>query len=262
MNTIINKSQAAASEVLEPLEALEVAMTASSIDDAWQKMGGKFEKAGFTSCALAIARRSVEAPIGHPDTRFWGSFVSERFQEVMAALPAVQKSSPPLMQLRSTARPIAFFGDSEEFRSSNPDISKYNEIISGFGIKGRAIIPFHAPASDCLMAIGWWNFESAEESKALWAKLGGLFSLSATYFCQGILDNFTPLAQPTEALSSRERECLLWVATGKRTGEIAQLLNLADATVNEYLTRAMKKLGARTRSEACAKAVIMGILTP
>ncbi len=247
---------------LEPLEALEIAMTASSIDSAWDAMSEKFTKAGFSGCSFGIARRSIEAPVGHPDTRFWGTFVSEKFLKVMASLPSVQKISPPLNQIRNTARPVAYFGDAESSEATGEDAKTYNEIIKTFGIKGRAMIPFHAPAADCLMMVSWWDFDCAEKSKVLWGKSGGLFSLSATYFCQGILDNFTPLAQPTEALSSRERECLLWVATGKRTGEIAQLLNLADATVNEYLTRAMKKLGARTRSEACAKAVIMGILTP
>ncbi len=65
-----------------------------------------------------------------------------------------------------------------------------------------------------------------------------------------------------EALSERERECLLWLARGLRNREIADRLNIAIVTVDLHLKRARTKLGAATRDEALAKAVVSGEIVP
>lgn len=53
-----------------------------------------------------------------------------------------------------------------------------------------------------------------------------------------------------DALSARERECLLWSALGKQTKEIAKILSITPDTVNEHIASAMKKLDARSRAHA------------
>lgn len=56
-------------------------------------------------------------------------------------------------------------------------------------------------------------------------------------------------------LTSRERECLSWLTAGLRNKEIATRLGIQPVTVELHLTNARRKLGARTREEAVAKAV-------
>lgn len=63
-------------------------------------------------------------------------------------------------------------------------------------------------------------------------------------------------------LSPRERECLLWLSKGMRTKEISDKLNLADATVLFHLNNAKAKLGAETREQAVARAVVLGLIAP
>jgi DNA-binding CsgD family transcriptional regulator len=53
-----------------------------------------------------------------------------------------------------------------------------------------------------------------------------------------------------DALSARERDCLLWSALGKQTKQIAKILSIAPDTVNEYIASAMKKLDASSRAHA------------
>lgn len=65
-----------------------------------------------------------------------------------------------------------------------------------------------------------------------------------------------------QKLSDREQECLTWSAIGCTTKEIADTLNLADATVNEYFNSAMHKLGANTRTQACARAFLLKLISP
>jgi DNA-binding CsgD family transcriptional regulator len=69
-------------------------------------------------------------------------------------------------------------------------------------------------------------------------------------------------ADISEKLSERERECLLWLARGLRTREIADRLNLAAVTVDLHLKRIRTKLGAATREEALAKAILSGEIVP
>ena len=66
----------------------------------------------------------------------------------------------------------------------------------------------------------------------------------------------------TRELSPRERECLLHLAAGLRTKEISDRLNLSDATVAFHIQNAKRKLGADTREQAVARAVVLGVITP
>jgi LuxR family quorum sensing-dependent transcriptional regulator len=56
-------------------------------------------------------------------------------------------------------------------------------------------------------------------------------------------------------LTLREREVLAWSAQGKSAWEIGEILNLAKRTVDEHAKTAMRKLGARTRTQAVAIAI-------
>lgn len=59
----------------------------------------------------------------------------------------------------------------------------------------------------------------------------------------------------TPRLTRRERECLVWVASGKTDWEISQILNIAEQTVHEYVQNALVKLNATTRAQAVAVAI-------
>jgi DNA-binding CsgD family transcriptional regulator len=67
---------------------------------------------------------------------------------------------------------------------------------------------------------------------------------------------------PLPRLSPRERECLLWLLAGLRNDRIAERLGLSRATVDLHLARARRRLGARTREQAIAKALTLGLLQP
>src|SRR5713101_1855751 len=55
-------------------------------------------------------------------------------------------------------------------------------------------------------------------------------------------------------LNDREIETLTWVARGKTSAEIAQILGLTKRTVDFHLDNARTKLGAATRTQAVVKA--------
>jgi RNA polymerase sigma factor (sigma-70 family) len=65
-----------------------------------------------------------------------------------------------------------------------------------------------------------------------------------------------------ETLSRRERQVLELVAAGKTSKEIAETLQISEPTVKWHVSRAARKLGARSRAEAVAVAVARGYIRP
>jgi LuxR family transcriptional activator of conjugal transfer of Ti plasmids len=61
-----------------------------------------------------------------------------------------------------------------------------------------------------------------------------------------------PLTSPRKVLSPREAQCLSWSSKGLRAAEIAELLNVATRSVQDYLDHAREKLDATTLPHAVA----------
>jgi DNA-binding CsgD family transcriptional regulator len=107
-----------------------------------------------------------------------------------------------------------------------------------------------------------WNIGSSmsrAEVEAVRIEQGPVLRLVAMYAHERLRD-----APGDEApvLSPRERECLTWLMQGERTKDIAQRLGLSAVAVDLYVRNARRKLGARTREQAVAKAILLGVLKP
>jgi len=63
-------------------------------------------------------------------------------------------------------------------------------------------------------------------------------------------------------LNDREIEVLTWVARGRTSAEVADVIGLSTRTVNFHLDNARIKLGAATRTEAAIKAAIGKLIEP
>jgi DNA-binding NarL/FixJ family response regulator len=64
----------------------------------------------------------------------------------------------------------------------------------------------------------------------------------------------------TEPLTPREYEVLRLVAEGLHNQEIADALVVSSKTIEEHVTHLLRKLGARSRTEAIRKAQLHGLL--
>lgn len=62
-------------------------------------------------------------------------------------------------------------------------------------------------------------------------------------------------AQP---LSIRERDCMVYAASGFRTARMAERMKVSEVTVEMHLRSARKKLRAQTTAQAIARAMIFG----
>ncbi|MGA0608354.1 LuxR C-terminal-related transcriptional regulator [Phenylobacterium sp. VNQ135] len=68
------------------------------------------------------------------------------------------------------------------------------------------------------------------------------------------------LDRPVRSLSARQLDCLRLVADGLSSPEIARRLSLSPRTVDEYLGAACGRLGVRTRVQAVATAIRLGLI--
>jgi DNA-binding response OmpR family regulator len=72
----------------------------------------------------------------------------------------------------------------------------------------------------------------------------------------------TGLWPKTPELNEREVEILTWVARGKTSVEIAQIIGLTKRTIDFHIDNAREKLGAATRTEAVIKAAGGRLIEP
>ncbi|UUZ50690.1 autoinducer binding domain-containing protein [Massilia sp. B-10] len=67
-------------------------------------------------------------------------------------------------------------------------------------------------------------------------------------------------AEPPIRLTAREIEVLRWTADGKTSGEIGQIMDISERTVNFHINNSLEKLGSNNKTSAVIKAAIMRLL--
>jgi DNA-binding NarL/FixJ family response regulator len=112
------------------------------------------------------------------------------------------------------------------------------------------------------------NTERAELVHAVRVVAGGeaLLSPSATSrliaeFCSQPQPQ-VPTPEQLDELTAREREVMALVAAGLRNDEIAERFVISPATVKTHVSRALRKLHARDRSQLVAIAYQLGLVDP
>lgn len=68
------------------------------------------------------------------------------------------------------------------------------------------------------------------------------------------------LPELSTKLTDREIAVLRWTAEGKTSAEIAEVLHIAERTVNYHLTNTMVKLNAANKTAAAIRAALLGLL--
>lgn len=63
-------------------------------------------------------------------------------------------------------------------------------------------------------------------------------------------------------LTGREKEVLTWVANGKTTWEISEILCIGETTTLTHVENAKRKLNAPSRTQAVVKAICLGLISP
>ena len=70
----------------------------------------------------------------------------------------------------------------------------------------------------------------------------------------------SPINQPSEQLSHREKEVLFWLVQGAYNKEIAEQLYISVATVKAHLTNIFLKLQVESRAQAIVRAIKLNLV--
>jgi LuxR family transcriptional regulator len=87
-----------------------------------------------------------------------------------------------------------------------------------------------------------------------------LWLVQALHLCMGRI--VAPKLLPAIAveLSPREADVLRWTGEGKTSGEVADILNVTERTVNFHISKAIAKLNVVNKTAAVLRAAMLGLL--
>ncbi|MEJ0078590.1 MAG: LuxR family transcriptional regulator [Alphaproteobacteria bacterium] len=131
------------------------------------------------------------------------------------------------------------------------------EGVTSYGLRNGFIQPVHGPGGYfALVSIA--TREREVDLHPRWRMSLQMLSLCAHERASS-LAGIGKSVVTGETLTTRELECLRWVANGKADCDIADILSISATTVKFHVDGARRKLGARTRAQAIARLVLSGL---
>jgi DNA-binding CsgD family transcriptional regulator len=131
------------------------------------------------------------------------------------------------------------------------------------GLRSALCVPLTSPLNP-FAPVGGITLGSSlgeEAFKRVMQEHGATLASIAHVFHHASIRQLWHARDGNKLLTARERDCVRYLAEGKRQDGIAQALGLARVTVEMHLRAARQKLGAQTLNEAVAKALVLGEIT-
>ncbi len=129
-----------------------------------------------------------------------------------------------------------------------------------FGLHSGVTVPLTPPTGQTAF------FSLVSSDPALGAEELGNMLPAAGIFSNYLFDAYMRIDRidnpKVQELTARELECVFWACEGKTAWEMAQIVGVAERTINFHLTSVIRKLGAANRQHAVAKAVMYGLVKP
>lgn len=247
---------------LDSLELLDCLEGAADQADAHTVFQGMLTANGFGEgfCMADVSIECRRALVEHHETmdRF-GSHVSGSFFPDIAERMSRHRHDPVTAELRKSARPWV---KNAEVDCDTTGLGYFADITLDHGLSGAALFPVHDAGGSYAIYGLYTPRQAPEVYTALCDHLAEI-NLAILCFHNACHARFANSdAEPPTCLAPRERECLLWVAAGLKSKQIAYRLDLSTHTVNEAIASAMRKLGANSRAEAVAKAIVAKLIAP
>ena len=219
----------------------------AELNDAFRPL---INSLGFSFFACVESEAAAPEPglnilFGEPDVAFYDYYKEAGLADV----------DPCLRHMLSSAEP-AFLTDLPCVRNDEPDLHFLAQFRK-FGHIDCFICPIHLPEGRVRAVIMPSRFGrvQADVTVAAGALAMGFHAAGAKLLRR------TTLAKPSTAtLRPRQLECLYWAQQGKSSADTGRILGISPRTVDEHIGHACRALGVRTRIQAVARAVMLGIL--
>lgn len=213
------------------------------LDDACDRLG--FDYAAYVGTNPIDG--SVHAYVNYPEA--WKSHYRDAgFHLIDPALSMASRSIAPVDWRRVQGHPNfrRVFRDAHDF---------------GIGKLG-VTIPVRGPYGDIGMLSVTRDCDVHEWERLSRQAIGGLQSVAVHLHDAAMRSDALSHILRRPMLSRRETEILQWVAAGKTQQDVADILGIAQRTVEVHLASGRDKLAALNTTHAVARAVALGLIHP
>lgn len=204
-------------------------------------------EAGFEYCSIGIRRPGID----EQQEEVWWSTYPDRWQRYYVARDFL-KLDPVINGALGSHLPVVWNSRRVANEHAFWEAATGHGVCHGWtlglrGARGEMAVVSLARSAE---AVSEAELER-DEARWLW--------LSHT-----AVDALTRQASPDAAiaarLSAREREILRWALAGKTSTETGAILGISARTVNFHVAEILQKLNVVNRTQAVAKALILGII--
>jgi len=131
------------------------------------------------------------------------------------------------------------------------------------GLVNGISIPIHGPGAESgLFSLATQNNEDPHTHSDTNRQLDiQIFSQALHQTLRRVVSCEQPITRVKADLTEREKECLSWIANGKTSWEISQILKISENTVSYHIRNSINKMEVANRSQAVAKAVTDSLIT-
>lgn len=138
--------------------------------------------------------------------------------------------------------------------------SRIAEEARSFGVSDSLFVPQHH-VDGTLGAVVFIAGEKIDRTPCL-RTAAHLLAVQYALLARSLVERTSQhsVDQRRVTLTRRQLECLKWVAAGKTSPDIGDILGLSARTVDTYIGAACERLGVRTRAQAINAALIQGLL--
>lgn len=126
---------------------------------------------------------------------------------------------------------------------------EYWSAMAEFGVREQLAVPYFGVRNTATALSIWLERSDFSPSEITTLKLSSLIAMDR-------LREPEP-AQRNAPLSTRERDCLSYVADGFSDADIADRLTISAGTVHTHIENAKRKLDSKTRAQAVARAYLL-----
>lgn len=209
---------------------------------------------GYSGCSLVLARMSADRVEGPTIS----SNFSDEFKTAYARGGLGQIDPFLLFGCNTLSAKQIVTNDLSSFPGATAAHRTFLECAAENGARNNIGIPVRLRGPE---QFGGWVLSNTDNTRQ-YARLHREHSTNAHLASVLAFERMVAIglgsAPDERLLSTRERECLLWLCAGLRVSMIAAKLAISESAVHLYLSNARKKLGAHTREQAIARAIFSG----
>jgi LuxR family transcriptional regulator, quorum-sensing system regulator BjaR1 len=238
-------------------EATERMNASNNLNELRKTIEILINKLGFHHVTCATVRSFQGAYLHESNFQTWPEAEVAKF-----AKSGLFRHDPVIARSRQEFE--AFFWTNSIYDRSNPHHREILSIREGCGVTGGCCVPViervgGQPGGRVVLYVTGNDFDNSRECRLALQLIAAQIALRLANLKSEINLNEEEVVyyESTGLLTARERSILSWVAAGKSSWEIAQILSISEHTVNTHIEKAFVKLHASNRTEAVVKAIIL-----